>query len=112
MRARAAKAQFERHIEEGTDATALELQRVTVDERQQLMVEGRYSELFKVERVKPGWLPEVLARLQVRYRDVPVVFAAPTIDAVLGVLRATNLPSIRIGRAASLPDLDPKRDAA
>jgi hypothetical protein len=40
------------------------------------------------------------------------VFAAPTIDAVRGVLRATNLPTIRIGRAASLPDLDPRRDAA
>ena len=45
-RARAAKAQFERHIEDGTDATALELRRVTVDERQQLLVEGRYSEEF------------------------------------------------------------------
>ncbi len=40
-----------------------------------VVVEGRYSELFKVERVKPGWLPEVLARIQVRYREVPVVFA-------------------------------------
>ena len=38
-------------------------------------VEGRYSDLFKVPRVQPGWLPEVLARLQVRYHDVPVVFA-------------------------------------
>lgn len=37
---------MERHLEEGTDATALELRRVTVDERQQLMVEGRYSEEF------------------------------------------------------------------
>ena len=45
-RSRAAKAQLERHLEEGTDATALELRRVTVDERQQLMVEGRYSEEF------------------------------------------------------------------
>jgi hypothetical protein len=28
-----------------------------------------------VEHVRPGWLPEVLARLQVQYPDVPVVFA-------------------------------------
>jgi hypothetical protein len=40
-----------------------------------VVVEGRYSDLFKVQRVQPGWLPEVLARLQVRYRDVPLVFA-------------------------------------
>jgi hypothetical protein len=40
-----------------------------------VVVEGRYPDLFKVEHVRPGWLPEVLARLQVRYPDVPVVFA-------------------------------------
>jgi hypothetical protein len=40
-----------------------------------VVVEGRYSDLFKVPRVHPGWLPEVLARLQVRYHDVPVIFA-------------------------------------
>lgn len=40
-----------------------------------VVVEGRYSELFKVEHVSPGWLPELLARLQVRYPQVPVVFA-------------------------------------
>jgi hypothetical protein len=31
-----------------------------------VVVEGRYSELFKVEHVQPGWLPELLARLQRR----------------------------------------------
>ena len=45
-RSRAARAQLERHLEEGTDATSLELRRVTVDERQRLLVEGRYSEEF------------------------------------------------------------------
>ncbi|HXJ66001.1 MAG TPA: ERCC4 domain-containing protein [Actinomycetota bacterium] len=40
-----------------------------------VVVEARYPELFKVEHVQPGWLPEVLARLQVRYPDVPIVFA-------------------------------------
>lgn len=40
-----------------------------------VVVEERYAALFKVDRVKPGWLPEVLARLQVRYPQVPVVFA-------------------------------------
>lgn len=40
-----------------------------------VVVEGRYSSLFKAERVQPGWLPELLARLQVRYPNVPIVFA-------------------------------------
>jgi ERCC4 domain len=40
-----------------------------------VVVEDRYSALFKVERVQPGWLPEILARLQVRYPGVPVIFA-------------------------------------
>lgn len=40
-----------------------------------VVVEGRYPALFDVPRVKEGWLPDVLARLQVRYREVPVVFA-------------------------------------
>ena len=39
-----------------------------------VVVEDRYSALFKVERVQPGWLPELLARLQVRYPGVPIVF--------------------------------------
>ncbi len=45
-RARAARAQLEKAIEEGTDATSLELRRVTVDERSKLIAEGRYGEEF------------------------------------------------------------------
>jgi hypothetical protein len=39
-----------------------------------VVVEERYSALFKVPRVRPGWLPELVARLQVRHPGVPVVF--------------------------------------
>lgn len=39
-----------------------------------IVVEDRYTALFKVEHVEPGWLPELVARLQVRYPDVPIVF--------------------------------------
>jgi len=35
----------------------------------------RSPKLFDVPRVKDGWLPDVLARLQIRYREIPVVFA-------------------------------------
>lgn len=40
-----------------------------------IVVEGRYPALFAVPRVAEGWLPDVLARLQIRYREVPIVFA-------------------------------------
>lgn len=39
-----------------------------------VVVEGRYSDLFKVPNVQPGWLAELLARLQVHHPSVPVVF--------------------------------------
>lgn len=39
-----------------------------------VVVEDRYSRLFKLEHVKPGFVPELLARLQVRYPTVPIVF--------------------------------------
>src|SRR5439155_11340201 len=45
-RARAARAQLEKAMEDGTDAASLELRRVTVDERTKLIAEGRYGEEF------------------------------------------------------------------
>ncbi|MGH2656077.1 MAG: ERCC4 domain-containing protein [Actinomycetota bacterium] len=39
-----------------------------------VVVEGTYASLFKIPKATPGWLPEVLATLQVRYPGVPVVF--------------------------------------
>lgn len=40
-----------------------------------VVVEGRYPKLFEVPRATEGWLPDVLARLQIRYREIPIVFA-------------------------------------
>jgi ERCC4-type nuclease len=40
-----------------------------------VVVEGRYPKLFDLPRVKDGWLPDVFARLQIRYREIPIVFA-------------------------------------
>ena len=42
--------------------------------RAALVVEERYSALLKLPRVKEGFLPDVLARLQVRYPTVPILF--------------------------------------
>jgi hypothetical protein len=40
-----------------------------------VVVEGRYPKLFEARFAKDGWLPDVLARLQIRYREIPIVFA-------------------------------------
>ncbi len=45
-RRRAQTQQLQRHLEEGTDPASLELRRVTVEQRQQLIAEGRFVEEF------------------------------------------------------------------
>jgi ERCC4 domain len=39
-----------------------------------VVVEDRYSRVFKLERVQPGFVAELLASVQVRYPSVPIVF--------------------------------------
>jgi len=39
-----------------------------------VVVEGRYAELLEVRHTQPGWVLDLLARLQVRYPAVPIVF--------------------------------------
>jgi ERCC4 domain len=43
--------------------------------RAAVVVEDRYSGLFKFEHVNGGWVAELLAAVQVRYPSVPIVFA-------------------------------------
>jgi hypothetical protein len=43
--------------------------------RAALVVEDRYSALLKVAHAPAGFLPDLLARVQVRYPEVPIVFA-------------------------------------
>jgi hypothetical protein len=38
-------------------------------------VEGRYSALFRLEHVPGAFIADALARLQVRYPEIQVVFA-------------------------------------
>ncbi len=42
--------------------------------RAAVVVEDRYSQLFKLAHVNAGWVADLLARAQVRYPTVPVVF--------------------------------------
>jgi hypothetical protein len=39
-----------------------------------VVVEDRYSSMLRSEYVEPGWLAELVARIQVRHPTVPVVF--------------------------------------
>lgn len=43
--------------------------------RAAVVVEERYSGLFKLEHLSGGWVAELLAGVQVRYPSVPMVFA-------------------------------------
>jgi hypothetical protein len=43
--------------------------------RPRSFVEGRYSALFKLKHVPGAWLAHMLARLQIMYPEVQVVFA-------------------------------------
>jgi ERCC4-type nuclease len=42
--------------------------------RAALVVEDRFSAVFKLEHVQPGWALELLTAVQVRYPNVPIVF--------------------------------------
>ncbi|MDA8038612.1 MAG: ERCC4 domain-containing protein [Actinomycetota bacterium] len=42
--------------------------------RAALVVEDRFSSIFKLEHVQPGWVAELLAAVQIRYPNVPIVF--------------------------------------
>jgi hypothetical protein len=43
--------------------------------RAAVVVEDRYSALFKLEHTSGGFVAELLATVQVRYPNVPIVFA-------------------------------------
>src|SRR6266540_1829699 len=54
---------------------AFQMQRLAELPVAAVAVEARYSALFKLEHVSGIWLADVLARLQVRYPEIQVVFA-------------------------------------
>ncbi len=54
---------------------AFQLQRLAELPLAAIVVEARYSALFKLEHVNGSWLADQLTRLQVRYPHIPIVFA-------------------------------------
>jgi ERCC4-type nuclease len=60
-------------ISDGT--MAFQMQRLSEVGRAAVVVEGQYSALFKLEHVPAAFIADGLARLQLRYPEVTVVFA-------------------------------------
>ena len=58
-----------------TGTLAFQLQRLAELPLAAIVVECRYSALFDAPKSRAGWLPDVLARLTIRYREIPIVFA-------------------------------------
>lgn len=70
---RKALENFTSSLSDGT--LAFQMQRLAELPSAAVVVEGRYSALFRLEHVSGGWLADVLARLQVRYPEIQVHFA-------------------------------------
>lgn len=67
---------FENFASSLSDGTlAFQMQRLSEIPSAAVVVEGRYSAMFRSEHVSGAWLADMLARLQVRYPEVQVVFA-------------------------------------
>jgi hypothetical protein len=64
---------FAASLSDGT--LAFQLQRLGEIPHAAVVVEARYSALFKLDHVPAGWIADVLARLQLRYPEIQVVFA-------------------------------------
>ena len=60
-------------LSDGTHA--FQLQRLAELPLAAVVVEARYSALYKLEHVNGSWLADQLARLEVRYPEVRLVFA-------------------------------------
>ena len=59
----------------GNGSLVFELTKLAGLPRSALVVEDRYSSLLKVSHAPAGFLPDLLARVQVRYPETPIVFA-------------------------------------
>ena len=54
---------------------AFQMQRLGEMPLAAVVIEGRYSELFRLQHVDAGWIADVLSRLNARYPEIQVTFA-------------------------------------
>ena len=54
---------------------AFQMQRLAEAARSAVVVEGEYPDLFRTQPGRGSWLADMLARLAVRYPEVPIIFA-------------------------------------
>jgi ERCC4 domain len=54
---------------------AFQMQRLAEAGRSAVVVEGEYPDLFRTQPGRGSWLADMLARLAVRYPEVPIIFA-------------------------------------
>lgn len=59
----------------GDGTLAFQLQRLAELPAAAVVVEARYSDLLRQPYGRAAWLADILARLQIRYREIPIVFA-------------------------------------
>jgi hypothetical protein len=64
---------FATSLSDGT--LVFQMQRLSEVASSAVVVEGRYSAIFRFPHVPGAWLADALARLQIRYPEVQVVFA-------------------------------------
>ncbi len=64
---------FVTSLSDGT--MAFQMQRLADVPLAAIVVEGRYSELFRLQHVDAGWIADVLSRLHARYPEIQVTFA-------------------------------------
>jgi hypothetical protein len=76
MAAAVERKTFENFTASLSDGTLVfQMQRLAEVATAAVVVEGRYSALFKLEHVPSAFIADGLARIQVRYPEIPVVFA-------------------------------------
>jgi hypothetical protein len=67
---------MENFVSSLSDGTlAFQMQRLSEVPLAAIVIEGRYASIVTAEHAPGGWLADILARLQVRYPEVQVVFA-------------------------------------
>ena len=95
-----------------TGTFVFELAKLTEMPRAAVVVEDRYGNLLKHAYAPAGFLPDMLARVQVRYPEIPIVFletrplAEEWTFRYLGAALAEHVSEQRAGpqmRAAELP---------